>query len=379
MIRSRRRGGLAAGTLALAACGTGGSEDTFMDPTTTPTTITAPDTVTGATDVVGSEPAGGVDPDESPARSEPATPDSDLNSAPTGPVVEYVDADRNAAASTVDADLTAEQVDSVVIAYEEFLVGADAVWLQGREGDPELVAEGLVDFQLSRHERTSDSELDALETVRSHPNIERISGSVDAGVVIEDCLETSTTNPLFIVSSDFVRQTVTLESLGADWLVRSVEILHDGQRESVDELGCVPAIYAERAEEVTIEFLRLEGELHAQPTVELPAVHDVTTPEFRRAVESEATATGGQTPPGIDDVVVDTIGHSALAGTRTLFVGVCQPATAEDTASVISRVYEVTRGLAAGFPDTGDGRDVYAVAGRSSPEQVDVCHVGSDS
>ncbi|MEP1122622.1 MAG: hypothetical protein ABJH68_01865 [Ilumatobacter sp.] len=389
MIDRQRRVMLVVGVSALAACTSSANIDTGpVGPVPAPD---APDespegAPTNVVDVAapeegsaGNDVAGVVDDASDSAPSDVSAP-VELNSELSGEVVEYDGVDRNDAALTDDADLTPEEVDALVASYEEFLVGADSVWLDGPTGDQELVDDGLVDLQLSQYEMSTGSELGAPHDVRSFSNIERISGSPDDGVVIEDCMESSITSQVFTVSSDFVRQNVTFEPLGGDWLVTSVDVLHDGRRDSLDELGCVPSIYATQAEALTREFLRLEDEVVARADTDQGPLRNATTPEFLETVLSEAASVPADLVlPDADGIVVTTLGHSTLAGPRTLYVGVCRPTGAGATAPFLSQEYEVTRGLADGFPDTGTGRDVYAVSDRLSSEQVETCPVGSGS
>ena len=112
----------------------------------------------------------------------------------------------------------------------------------------------------------------------------------------------------------------------------------------------------------------------------VPALRDVTTPEFYEVVRSNAAASeSDRVSAGTERIVLDTLGSSPLAGPRTLYVGVCRPAGDGAAGSLLFQEYEVTRGLADGFPDTGDGRDVYAVSDRSPVEQVETCPVGNES
>lgn len=378
-MRSRQRCVvLAVGVVALSACG-GEQEEIFDDPA--PALSVPPSEVVETGGVAPSEQAGtDVDDDGVGTDIAAVEPVDDFNSELSGGVVEYDDADRYTFADTTGAELTADQVDSIFIAYDDFLYGADAVWLAGEPGAPGLAQAGLVDFQLVEYQESIATEIGELRDVFSSSNIEKISGSAEAGVVVEDCMESSVTNALYIVSPDFVRQNVTLAATDDGWTVVAVDIIHDGQLTSLDEPGCVPAIYAEQAEIVTSEFLRLEAELAAQPDGDVPALRDVTTPEFYEVVRSNAAASeSDRVSAGTERIVLDTLGSSPLAGPRTLYVGVCRTAGDGAAGSLLFQEYEVTRGLADGFPDTGDGRDVYAVSDRSPVEQVETCPVGNES
>ena len=258
---------------------------------------------------------------------------------------------------------------AVLDAYDDFLAGSDTVRLQGIEGDSALADAGLVDKQVADYEEELEADFGRIQDVVSFANVERVSGSATDWVMIEDCVEVSVTTSISVVSSDFVRQDVWLESDGDDtWTVTAVSVLHDGKVASSSAPGCVPRRYAEQAEAVTAEFIRLES---AGPDVDADAVARVTTEEFFDAAAIETPTDAFST----DGMVVTMLGHHTLAGTRTFYLEACVP-----TADGVSfRQYEVTRGLLNGFPDFGDDLDVYAVSDRSPAESVDTCPIGSDS
>lgn len=375
---------LATSAVALVACSTGsGDENIFGEPQDSVPTESSP----AGIDPQNGGPAGGGPAGAEGAAGAPqvertsiddtvASDDAgdgptldDFNSALIGDPVEYDDDARNAGADLSAMTLGEAELDAVFDGYDRFLAGADAVRLDGEAGDPDLAGTGLVDDRLADHRDELDADFGKITGVQSFANIERVSGSAADWVVLEDCTEVSTTSSLSVVSSDFVRQDVWLELGGDTWSVTAVHVIHDGSLDSRGERGCVPHLYAERAEAVTDEFIRLES---AGADAEVVALAKVTTDEFFQSVTADGLPSATVDPAGIEVAIV---GHDALAGTRTLYLEAC----VESSDGIKYQEYEVTRGLLNGFPDFGDDLDVYGVSARLPAESVDACPIGDGS